>query len=216
MPKPFDLFTIPAELADVLNACPGYTVARSVSDLMAAAVRDPGPTGWQEVAFDVPHEDYSWMAYLAKAGFDVFSMDMTGYGRSSRPTAMNDPCNFSKDQQAQFVPALLSAPCSPSHPSPMTTLGSDWNDIGAVVDRLRALRHVENEWRICGLAAWGPNQSVTEINFEAEPTKPTPNQSVSPYTAGQPGTSPSPSVPAVAPPPRVAQEPAASPYPRSQ
>src|SRR5690606_18466496 len=34
-----------------------------------------------EVAFDVPQEGYSWMAYLAAAGFDVFAMDMTGYGR---------------------------------------------------------------------------------------------------------------------------------------
>src|SRR4029077_10948736 len=32
-----------------------------------------------EVTFDVPYKDYSWMAYLARAGFDVFSMDMTGY-----------------------------------------------------------------------------------------------------------------------------------------
>ena len=47
-----------------------------------------------EVAFDVPTGDYSWMAYLAKAGFDVFSMDTTGYGRSTRPAPMNDPCNL--------------------------------------------------------------------------------------------------------------------------
>src|ERR1041384_5835394 len=52
-----------------------------------------------EVAFDVPYQDYSWMAYLAQAGFDVFSMDMTGYGRSSRPTPMNDPCNLTAEQQ---------------------------------------------------------------------------------------------------------------------
>src|SRR5258705_4494849 len=38
-----------------------------------------------EVAFDVPYTDYSWMGYLAKAGFDVFSMDTTGYGRSTSP-----------------------------------------------------------------------------------------------------------------------------------
>jgi pimeloyl-ACP methyl ester carboxylesterase len=44
-----------------------------------------------EVAFDVPHENYNWMAYLARAGYDVFSMDATGYGRSTRPPAMNDP-----------------------------------------------------------------------------------------------------------------------------
>src|SRR6516165_11902654 len=52
-----------------------------------------------EVAFDVPYADYSWMAYLADAGFDVFSMDMEGYGRSTRPTVMNDPCNLARAQQ---------------------------------------------------------------------------------------------------------------------
>ena len=63
-----------------------------------------------EVSFDVPYKDYSWMAYLANAGFDVFSMDMTGYGRSTRPLPMNDPCNFTPAQQAQFVPKLIPAP----------------------------------------------------------------------------------------------------------
>ncbi len=103
-----------------------------------------------EVAFDVPHEDYSWMAYLAKVGFDTFSMDMTGYGRSTRPPAMNDPCNLSKEQQVPFVPTLIPAPCPPSRPTPITTISSDWNDIGAVVDHLRALRHVDK----VSLVAW--------------------------------------------------------------
>ena len=35
------------------------------------------------MAFDVPYQDYSWMAYLAEAGFDVFAMDITGIGRSA-------------------------------------------------------------------------------------------------------------------------------------
>ena len=67
-----------------------------------------------EVAFDVPYQDYSWMAYLARAGFDVFAMDTSGYGRSTRPPAMNDPCNLAKNAQAQFVPSLIAAPCQPS------------------------------------------------------------------------------------------------------
>ena len=50
------------------------------------------------------------MAYLAQAGFDVFSMDMTGYGRSTRPAAMNDPCNLSAAQQNKLIPALITAP----------------------------------------------------------------------------------------------------------
>src|SRR6202167_5693462 len=89
-----------------------------------------------EVAFDVPYQDYSWMGYLARAGFDVFSMDMTGYGRSTRPAAMNDPCNLSHEQQLTLIPSLIAAPCPATYGQQMTTLASDWNDIGSVVDQI--------------------------------------------------------------------------------
>jgi pimeloyl-ACP methyl ester carboxylesterase len=103
-----------------------------------------------EVAFDVPYQDYSWMAYLARAGYDVFSMDTTGYGRSTRLPAMNDPCNLSQDQQKQFIPSLIAKPCQPSYPNQLTTIASDWNDIGAAVDYLRSLRRAER----VSLVAW--------------------------------------------------------------
>ena len=103
-----------------------------------------------EVAFDVPYQDYSWMAYLARAGYDVFSMDTTGYGRSTRPAAMNDACNLSAEQQKQFVPSLIAKPCQPSYPNQLTTIASDWNDVGAVVDYLRAQRRVQR----VSLVAW--------------------------------------------------------------
>ncbi|RPI53683.1 MAG: alpha/beta fold hydrolase [Acidobacteria bacterium] len=103
-----------------------------------------------EVAFDVSAPGYSWMAYLAAAGFDVFSMDTTGYGRSTRPAPMNDPCNLSPAQQKLFVPALMAAPCEPAYPHQLTNIGSDWNDIDGVVDYIRALRKVEK----VGVVAW--------------------------------------------------------------
>ena len=99
-----------------------------------------------EVAFDVPYQDYSWMAFLARAGFDVFSVDMTGYGRSTRPAPMNDPCNLAKDRQAGFV----AAPCPPSYPHTLTSIASDWNDIDAAVNYVRTLRHVDR----VSLVAW--------------------------------------------------------------
>lgn len=99
-----------------------------------------------EVAFDVPYEDYSWMAYLAKAGFDTFAMDTTGYGRSTRPAVMADPCNLAKDRQAGFV----AVPCAASYPHQLTTIQSDWDDIGAAVDYVRKLRGVEK----VSLVAW--------------------------------------------------------------
>jgi pimeloyl-ACP methyl ester carboxylesterase len=112
-----------------------------------------------EVAFDVLSQDYSWMGYLARAGFDVFSMDATGYGRSTRPPAMNDPCNLTKEQQAAFIPSLIPAPCAPSYPRQLTTIASDWDDIGAAVDYVRALRHVDRVsligWSLGGPRAGG-------------------------------------------------------------
>jgi pimeloyl-ACP methyl ester carboxylesterase len=103
-----------------------------------------------EVAFDVPTGDYSWMAFLAKNGFDAFSMDTTGYGRSTRPAPMNDPCNLAGEQQKQFMPALIPAPCQPAYPGQLTTIASDWNDIDAVVDHIRKLRNVQK----VSLVAW--------------------------------------------------------------
>jgi pimeloyl-ACP methyl ester carboxylesterase len=118
--------------------------ASSFGDRVVLFVHGAGTPA--EVAFDVPYQDYSWMAFLARAGFDVFSVDMTGYGRSTRPAPMNDPCNLATDRQAGFV----TAPCPPSYPHALTTMASDWDDVGAAVDYVRALRHVDR----VSLLAW--------------------------------------------------------------
>jgi pimeloyl-ACP methyl ester carboxylesterase len=68
---------------------------------------------------------------------------------------MSDPCNFLKEQQAQFVPSPLPAPCAPTQQGPITTMGSDWHDIGAVVDHLRAIRGVE-QVSLVGWSQGGP------------------------------------------------------------
>jgi pimeloyl-ACP methyl ester carboxylesterase len=127
--------------------------ASSSNDRVVLFVHGAGTPA--EVAFDVPYRDYSWMGYLARAGFDVFSMDTTGYGRSTRPAPMNDPCNLAADRQGPFV----SAPCTPSYPFALTTIASDWDDIGAAVDYVRALRHVDKvsliAWSLGGPRAGG-------------------------------------------------------------
>ncbi|HTE14682.1 MAG TPA: alpha/beta fold hydrolase [Burkholderiales bacterium] len=119
------------------------------------------------VAFDTPYKTHSWMAYLARAGFDVFAMDMTGYGRSTRPPAMNDPCNFEKAQQLQFVPSRIPAPCTASRAAPISTMESDWNDIDAVVDHLRTLRGVDK----VSLVGWSQGGSRTGGYAARHPAK---------------------------------------------
>lgn len=114
-----------------------------------------------EVSFDSRMDDYSWMRQVARAGFDVFSVSLAGYGRSTRPAPMNDRCNIVKAQQ----PGYVTASCEPTYRGPLTTMTSDWNDIGAVVDFVRRLRGVERVslvgWsqggpRITGYAALQP------------------------------------------------------------
>ena len=156
--------TVPSIAGQIANiyvrerVLPGNVLRGSAgSDRVVLFVHGAGTPA--EVAFDAPSPGYSWMAYLAEAGFDVFSMDTTGYGRSSRPPAMNDPCNLSAEQQKLFVPLLLPAPCAPTYPNQVTNIGSDWNDIDGVVDYIRKLRGVERvsliAWSLGGPRAGG-------------------------------------------------------------
>ena len=95
------------------------------------------------LAFDVPYRDYSWMERLAREGFDVFAMDMTGYGRSGRPM-MDDPCNLIAAHQKPLIGTTLSrAPCAPKYPHELVNSDSETADINAVVDFIRRLRGVD-------------------------------------------------------------------------
>ena len=94
------------------------------------------------MAFDFDHKDYSWMAALARAGFDVFAMDMTGYGYSSRPL-MDDPRNLGPEDQARLVPGTLPDAAAAAHPFNLVTSDSETDDIDRVVDFIRALRGVD-------------------------------------------------------------------------
>lgn len=107
-----------------------------------------------EVGFDVPVAGYSWMGYLAERGFNVFSMDMTGYGPSTRPLEMNDRCNLSEEQQMQE----FGDACTATHREAATTMATDWHDIDAVVNWLKQ-RHGVQRVHLVGWSQGGPRSA---------------------------------------------------------
>ena len=92
-------------------------------------------------SFDLEYGDYSWMASLADAGFDAFAVDLQGYGRSSKPVVMDQPCNTSGDNQAKYlIPNPLRAACPPLYPRSFGSFATDWDEIDTVVEFIRSLR----------------------------------------------------------------------------
>ena len=104
--------------------------------------------------YDLPFKDYSWMSYLARAGYDTFAMDHSGYGLSPRPM-MDDPCNMDTENRALVTPVPLSTDCLPKYSQGLTTSQSDWDEILTVVEFIRALRGVETV-SLVGWSAGGP------------------------------------------------------------
>ena len=58
-----------------------------------------GATYPSETAFDLKLNGMSWMDYIARHGYDVYLVDLRGYGRSTRPPEMDQP----PDQNAPIV-----------------------------------------------------------------------------------------------------------------
>jgi pimeloyl-ACP methyl ester carboxylesterase len=50
-----------------------------------------GATYPSETAFDLRLNGLSWMDYIAQRGYDVYLVDLRGYGRSTRPPQMDKP-----------------------------------------------------------------------------------------------------------------------------
>lgn len=66
-------------------ACPKADQARRV------LLYVHGATYPSETAFDLPLDGQSWMDFIAAQGWDVWLVDLRGYGRSTRPPEMEAP-----------------------------------------------------------------------------------------------------------------------------
>jgi len=87
-------------------------------------------------AFDLPFGGLSWMDYIAARGFDVYCLDLPGYGRSERPSQMSQP--------ASDNPPFMRTPDAA-------------NCLGAVVDHVCQKRNTD---RLC-LIGWSWGTAIT-------------------------------------------------------
>ena len=94
-----------------------------------------GVTFPSESTFDLPLGGFSWMDFIARAGYDVYLVDVRGYGGSTRPPAMSEP---------------------PDRNPPLATLAEAVDDVGAAVDFIRHRRNVER----IGLIGWSWGTAV--------------------------------------------------------
>jgi pimeloyl-ACP methyl ester carboxylesterase len=80
-----------------------------------------GATYPAETAFDLQLDGKSWMDHIASRGFDVYLVDVRGYGRSTRPKEMDQPGEANE---------------------PIVTTEVARRDVGAVVDHILQRRSI--------------------------------------------------------------------------
>src|SRR5207302_542999 len=81
-----------------------------------------GATYPAETAFDLQLNGLSWMDYIARRGYDVYLVDVRGYGKSTRPPEMDKPARES---------------------APIVRTETAVKDVGAAVDFIRKRRGVD-------------------------------------------------------------------------
>ena len=105
-----------------------------------------GATYPAHAAFDLKLDGLSWMEYIAARGYDVYLLDLRGYGKSTRPQEM------SQDPKAN---------------PPLTRGEQAIRDISAVVDFVRARRNVER----VNLLGWSWGTALMATYTTQNPTK---------------------------------------------
>ena len=105
-----------------------------------------GATYPSDTMFDLKIDGESWMDFVARHGYDVYSLDVRGYGRSTRPPEMDRPA--------------LDNP-------PVVTTDEAVRDFGAVVDHIRQRRGVAR----VNLMGWSWGTVIAGAFAAAHPEK---------------------------------------------
>ncbi|MFC8765954.1 alpha/beta fold hydrolase [Streptomyces sp. NPDC057193] len=129
--------TVPANKDDAVKL-----FVRERRDTSAAGPRTPvlmlhGRSVPALAGFDLAYKSYSWAEALAKAGYDVFMMDLQGSGRSPRPK-MDDPRNVNPSQQPLLTPRPKGFTPGPlNYPFQLTDSNSNRDELNTVVEFIR-------------------------------------------------------------------------------
>lgn len=81
-------FKVPADLAEILAACPKFTVAYDKDTLRALSVRNADERGWHEVSYDIPGKGKIVEARVCKARNGIAANYMEPYMRRRDPDCM--------------------------------------------------------------------------------------------------------------------------------
>ena len=104
-----------------------------------------GATGPSESTFDLSLGGFSWMDFIADGGYDVYLMDVRGYGRSTRPPQMS---------------------VAPSESAPVATTEEAVRDMVAVVEFIKHRRSIDK----VNLLAWSWGTFVSQWYAAKYPT----------------------------------------------
>ncbi len=82
-------------------------------------------------AFDLPFGGMSWMDYIAARGFDVYCIDLPGYGRSERPAQMDVPAEKNRPfmrtpEAADCLGAVVEFVCDRRGVGRLCLVGWSW------------------------------------------------------------------------------------------
>jgi pimeloyl-ACP methyl ester carboxylesterase len=114
-----------------------------------------GATYPASAAFDLALDGWSWMDCIACHGYDVYLLDLRGYGRSSRPKEMaespyDNPPIVTGDIAIEDIAIVVESIRKRRNASKITLIGWSW---GATLIGSYATRHPQN---VARLIQYGP------------------------------------------------------------
>ena len=105
--------------------------------------------------FDLPLEGLSWMDYIARHGWDVYLVDVRGYGRSTRPAEISQPAESNPpivrtDVAIRDVSSAIDFILQRRGTTKVSLMGWSW---GTVIMAAYAAEHAD---KVARLVLYGP------------------------------------------------------------